>query len=137
MCRGLEESNRGSNFVARSSSTDDDTCSVVCELCSSAASVYCQADDAYLCRKCDTWVHGANFLARRHIRCFLCNTCHKLTKRYLIGASVEMVLPTLVTTSSTTTSSDQQRSQCDSSLSKTNCSTTLKTPFLFDGNVGI
>ncbi|PON93281.1 B-box-type zinc finger [Trema orientale] len=125
MCRGLEESNRGS-FVGEAAPMNSNivTCVVNCELCSSAASVYCQADDAYLCRKCDQWVHGANFLARRHIRCFLCNTCQKLTKRYLIGASVEMVLPSLIS------STEWRSSQCDS-VSRTNCSRTLKRPFLF------
>lgn len=125
MCRGLEESKRGSVFEeVAPSNTNTVTYVVICELCSSAATVYCQADDAYLCRKCDQWVHGANFLARRHIRCFLCKTCQKLTKRYLIGASVEMVLPSLVI------SSQERRSQCDS-VSRTKCSRTLKRPFLF------
>ncbi|KAF7823115.1 B-box domain protein 30 [Senna tora] len=70
--------------------------SINCELCGSQASLYCQADDAYLCRKCDKWVHKANFLAFRHVRCFLCKTCQNLTQRYLIGASVEVVLPPMV-----------------------------------------
>ncbi|BAT92191.1 hypothetical protein LR48_Vigan05g158600 [Vigna angularis] len=64
-----------------------------CELCGLEASLYCEADDAYLCRRCDRKVHGANFLALRHIRCFLCNTCGNLSRRYLIGESVEVVLP--------------------------------------------
>lgn len=125
MCRGLEESKRGSlaKEVTPPSNSSIVTCVVICELCSSPAVVYCQADDAYLCRKCDKWVHGANFLASRHIRCFLCNTCQKLTKRYLIGASVEMVHPSLV-------NSSERRSQCESN-SRTKCSTTLKRPFLF------
>ena len=32
------------------------------------AEVYCQADDAILCRPCDTRIHSANKLASRHIR---------------------------------------------------------------------
>ncbi|KAF6162999.1 hypothetical protein GIB67_021148 [Kingdonia uniflora] len=56
-----------------------------CELCSSRASLYCEADDAFLCRRCDRIVHGANFLALRHIRCFLCGTCQNLTRKYLTG----------------------------------------------------
>ncbi|KAK7312738.1 hypothetical protein VNO77_36829 [Canavalia gladiata] len=67
-----------------------------CELCGLQASLYCPADNAYLCTECDKRVHEANFLALRHIRCFLCNTCQNLTGRYLIGASVEIVLPTTV-----------------------------------------
>ncbi|TKY66949.1 B-box zinc finger protein 32 [Spatholobus suberectus] len=41
--------------------------SASCELCGLQASLYCQADNAYLCRKCDIWVHQANFLALRHL----------------------------------------------------------------------
>ncbi|CAJ2660354.1 unnamed protein product [Trifolium pratense] len=94
MCKGVEPKEH--NFFPPSkesvspSKTRDSKC---CELCGLQASLYCQADDAYLCRKCDKKVHEANFLALRHIRCFLCNTCQNLTRRYLIGASVEMVLP--------------------------------------------
>ncbi|PQQ17918.1 hypothetical protein Pyn_40640 [Prunus yedoensis var. nudiflora] len=40
-------------------------------------------------QKCDQWVHGANFLALRHVRCLLCNTCQNLTQRYVVGISVE------------------------------------------------
>ena len=32
------------------------------------AKVYCEADDAILCRPCDTRIHSANKLASRHIR---------------------------------------------------------------------
>ncbi|KAL2331812.1 hypothetical protein Fmac_019393 [Flemingia macrophylla] len=93
MCKGAEgEKKHGlcSSFVHKEGATRGVTC---CELCGLEASLYCQADDAYLCRKCDEKVHGANFLALRHIRCFLCNTCQNLTRRYLIGASLEVVLP--------------------------------------------
>jgi hypothetical protein len=94
MCKGAEPKEH--NFFPQSkesvspSKIRDSKC---CELCGLQASLYCQADDAYLCRKCDKKVHEANFLALRHIRCFLCNTCQNLTRRYLIGASVEMILP--------------------------------------------
>lgn len=88
MCKGAEEA----LDVTSHGETRD---SVLCELCGVKASLYCQADKAYLCRKCDEWVHKANFLALRHIRCFLCNTCQNLTRRYLVGASVEVVLPTI------------------------------------------
>ncbi|KAH1144020.1 hypothetical protein GYH30_034295 [Glycine max] len=93
MCKGAEgEKQHGfcSSFLHKESATRSATC---CELCGLQASLYCQADDAYLCKKCDKRVHEANFLALRHIRCFLCNTCQNLTRRYLIGASLEVVLP--------------------------------------------
>ncbi|KAK1396194.1 Zinc finger protein CONSTANS-LIKE 14 [Heracleum sosnowskyi] len=70
--------------------------SVSCELCDSEATIYCPADDALLCRECDKQVHGANFLAKRHIRCLICRTCQSLTNRYLIGVSVEVLLPTII-----------------------------------------
>eukprot|EP00435_Cladocopium_sp_Y103_P051211 s453_g15.t2 len=41
----------------------------LCDSCGlQAALVYCQADDAILCRPCDTRIHSANKLASRHIR---------------------------------------------------------------------
>ncbi|PWZ29421.1 B-box zinc finger protein 32 [Zea mays] len=39
-----------------------------CELCGGAAAVHCAADSAFLCPRCDAKVHGANFLASRHVR---------------------------------------------------------------------
>lgn len=132
MCRGVKEGNQGddscklpkpSRVVDEHHQHHNDTRgSVSCELCGSRATLYCQADDAYLCRKCDQWVHGANFLALRHIRCFLCNTCQKHTQRYLIGVSAEIMLPTLVSWS--------ERNRCNS-MSETKCSRVLKRPFLF------
>ncbi|GMI74773.1 microProtein 1a, B-box domain protein 31 [Hibiscus trionum] len=124
MCRGLQEAgNTSSSCLKQGFPVVSETgFTRSCELCNSRASLYCQADDAYLCRKCDKWVHQANFLALRHIRCFLCNTCQSLTQRYLIGASQQVVLPTMV--------SSPGRTQCDSDM-ETKHSTTLKTPFLF------
>ncbi|CAB4274248.1 unnamed protein product [Prunus armeniaca] len=116
MCRGVEES----GFCQPPVSSP--TGYVCCELCSRRASLYCQADDAYLCRKCDQWVHGANFLALRHVRCLLCNTCQNLTQRYVVGISVEVMLPTIL--------SWVERKRC-SSNNKRRRSTTLKRPFLF------
>lgn len=103
MCKGAEDIKHGGfcrsfppeDGVASNGATRG-SASAFCELCGLKASLYCQADDAYLCRKCDKWVHKANFLALRHIRCFLCNTCQNLTRRYLIGSSVEVVLPATI-----------------------------------------
>ncbi|KAF8658631.1 hypothetical protein HU200_059097 [Digitaria exilis] len=39
-----------------------------CELCGAPAAVHCEADAAFLCAACDAKVHGANFLASRHLR---------------------------------------------------------------------
>lgn len=97
---------------------------VCCALCKSEAYLYCQADDAFLCKKCDKWVHGANFLAQRHIRCILCGICKSLTQRYLIGVSSEVTLPTVV-------SFTQKSSRRYSSDSEEDCSITVKEPFLF------
>ncbi|MED6149623.1 zinc finger protein [Stylosanthes scabra] len=98
MCKGAEEKEHGGGFCRSLFTHEEGASSQLCglkscELCGVEASLYCQADDAYLCRECDKWVHKANFLALRHIRCFLCNTCHNLTSRCLIGASMEIILP--------------------------------------------
>ncbi|XP_027348221.1 B-box domain protein 30-like [Abrus precatorius] len=95
MCKGTENGrckNIPTEEIASFGATKGSS-STSCELCGLQASLYCHADNAYLCRKCDKWVHEANFLALRHVRCFLCKTCQNLTQRYLIGASVEVVLP--------------------------------------------
>ncbi|CAN8268817.1 unnamed protein product [Cochlearia groenlandica] len=64
-----------------------------CELCGGDATVFCEADSAFLCRKCDRWVHGANFLAWRHVRRVLCTACQKLTRRCHVGDHFNVVLP--------------------------------------------
>ncbi|KAL4346824.1 hypothetical protein GQ457_17G004980 [Hibiscus cannabinus] len=122
MCKGLQQGNKSASCLKESVSPNAYPVSrpVNCELCESRAALYCQADDAYLCRKCDKWVHEANFLALRHVRCFLCGTCQNPTQRYLIGASREVVLPSMV--------SPSERRHCDSDM-ETKHST--KTPFLF------
>lgn len=64
MCRGVEEGNHGHahgrDGCRQSPVIQKGVVSaagvVMCELCNSKASLYCQADDAYLCRKCDKWV---------------------------------------------------------------------------------
>lgn len=43
-------------------------CATGCELCGGVAAVHCAADSAFLCLSCDVKVHGANFLASRHLR---------------------------------------------------------------------
>ncbi|TQD89983.1 hypothetical protein C1H46_024467 [Malus baccata] len=91
MCRGVQESGFWQSPILIPSGG-----LVCCELCNSRASLYCLADDAFLCRKCDRWVHGANFLALRHTRCLLCNTCQNLTRRYVVGIAVKVMLPTIL-----------------------------------------
>ncbi|XXG83022.1 hypothetical protein AAC387_Pa10g0881 [Persea americana] len=66
---------------------------ITCELCNSRATIYCRSDDAFLCRTCDKHVHKANFLALRHIRCVLCESCQKPKHRYIIGSSFELTTP--------------------------------------------
>lgn len=49
----------------------------VCDLCGVVrAVVYCKSDFARLCLNCDSSVHSANALSRRHPRSLLCDTCH-------------------------------------------------------------
>lgn len=143
MCRGREEEERKQDYLSEEECLTDEVClckddhhqgsqfspssSVSCELCDSEASVYCQADDAFLCEKCDTRVHAANFLAQRHIRCFLCTNCHSLTNRYLIGLSAQVLLPTILCKKEIT------ENQCndESHVVEPNCSNQLIRPFLF------
>ncbi|KAF8090194.1 hypothetical protein N665_0483s0032 [Sinapis alba] len=50
----------------------------VCNTCRSAAcTVYCRADSAYLCTRCDAEVHAANLLASRHERVRVCESCER------------------------------------------------------------
>lgn len=94
---------------------------IYCELCKSEAYVYCEADGAFLCRKCDKLVHSANFLAQRHIRCILCGICKRLTKRYFIGNSSQiMIIPKIVKWDLDHNNSDEE-----------NCERIVKEPFLF------
>lgn len=145
MCRGREEEER-----KHDDSSEDESCltdeecackdnhhhgsqfspspSVSCELCDSEASVYCQADDAFLCEKCDTRVHAANFLAQRHIRCFLCTNCRSLTHRYLIGLSAQVLLPTILCKKENV---ENQSSDNESDAVEPNHSNQLIRPFLF------
>ncbi|KAM7271566.1 hypothetical protein ACFE04_030780 [Oxalis oulophora] len=127
MCKGI--SHQGNQTSSFSFSNGESNNYVCCELCRSRATLYCQADDAFLCRKCDTKVHGANFLALRHVRCFLCNSCQNLTNRYLIGASREVlprVPPPVVTSQAEST--DRPR-QCDVDNEK-DCSSKITYKFL-------
>lgn len=116
MCRGREE-------IEEEEEENTQIHTVSCELCNSEASLYCQADDAFLCKKCDSFVHAANFLAHRHIRCLLCTTCGSFTQRYLIGTSVEVVLPTIVCLKG-------RGSGCDQNLEE-KYNRDWKEPFLF------
>ncbi|KAK4269578.1 hypothetical protein QN277_022717 [Acacia crassicarpa] len=56
-----------------------------CELCGEEAYLYCGADSAFLCCKCDEKVHDANFLVARHIREVLCCNCGCLAGRQVSG----------------------------------------------------
>ncbi|XP_057954465.1 B-box domain protein 30-like [Malania oleifera] len=143
MCRGREEEGRQQREFGQSeippsareaeaeavSAHDGFTNFVGCELCRSQASLYCEADDAFLCRKCDKSVHGANFLALRHVRCFLCTTCQNLTHHYLIGTSAEVGLRTLLSWVHRTT----QKCNNNSNLKKKRKRSRVlkKRPFLF------
>ncbi|XP_073307233.1 zinc finger protein CONSTANS-LIKE 7-like [Primulina huaijiensis] len=50
-----------------------------CELCESAARVYCGSDQASLCWDCDSMVHSANFIVSKHTRTLLCHSCQSPT----------------------------------------------------------
>ncbi|MCD7469178.1 hypothetical protein HAX54_008028 [Datura stramonium] len=119
MCRGRrenEEKTEQANIATVSS----------CELCKSEAFVYCQADDAFLCRKCDKLVHGANFLAQRHIRCILCGFCRRLTQKYLIGVSSEVIL-----LPRWNLDDDDDNNNNNNNSGDEDCERIVKEPFLF------
>uniref|UniRef100_A0A5B7AWP9 Zinc finger protein CONSTANS-LIKE 12 n=1 Tax=Davidia involucrata TaxID=16924 RepID=A0A5B7AWP9_DAVIN len=49
----------------------------LCEFCGVVrAVVYCKSDSARLCLHCDSCVHSANSLSRRHPRSLLCDKCN-------------------------------------------------------------
>ncbi|KAK4750637.1 hypothetical protein SAY87_004119 [Trapa incisa] len=50
-----------------------------CELCGMPARMYCESDQANLCRICDERVHSANFLVAKHTRRLLCQVCQSPT----------------------------------------------------------
>ncbi|KAF8008091.1 hypothetical protein BT93_K1927 [Corymbia citriodora subsp. variegata] len=132
MCRGIggESGSPGGFFLKEESAckSPPGKAAVACELCGSRACLYCQADDAYLCRQCDRWVHGANFLAQRHIRCLLCSSCQKLTQRYVLGPSLVVVLPSMV--KSWADRSDSGDAE-DSGDAQDKSSENVRRPFLF------
>ncbi|XP_077243488.1 B-box type zinc finger protein with CCT domain-containing protein [Tasmannia lanceolata] len=48
----------------------------VCNFCGAQrAVVYCRSDTARLCLSCDSYIHSANALSRRHLRALLCDRC--------------------------------------------------------------
>lgn len=99
MCKGVEkeEERRRGDEGCRRLCSESTKAPVSCELCGENAVVYCEADAAFLCRKCDTSVHSANFLARRHVRRMICTVCGKLTRRCLVGDNFNVVLPEIRT----------------------------------------
>nr|UOF76497.1 CONSTANS-like protein [Olimarabidopsis pumila] len=50
----------------------------LCDSCkSTAATLFCRADAAFLCNECDGKIHNANKLASRHERVWLCEVCEQ------------------------------------------------------------
>ncbi|KFK23131.1 hypothetical protein AALP_AAs61551U000500 [Arabis alpina] len=92
MCRAIKEEERRQS-KHDGGCTDRVGAPVSCELCGDNAAVYCEADTAFLCRKCDQWVHSANFLAQRHVRHVICTVCRRFTRRCYVGENYDIVLP--------------------------------------------
>ncbi|XP_073292925.1 zinc finger protein CONSTANS-LIKE 2-like isoform X2 [Primulina huaijiensis] len=58
-----------------------------CDTChSTACTVYCRADMAYLCSSCDARIHAANLLASRHERVLVCEACERAPAAFLCKA---------------------------------------------------
>ncbi|XP_071711274.1 zinc finger protein CONSTANS-LIKE 2-like [Rutidosis leptorrhynchoides] len=59
----------------------------VCETCrSSPSTIYCEADSAFLCNRCDTTIHVANQLSSRHKRVWVCEACEEAPAAFLCKA---------------------------------------------------
>ncbi|XP_009630583.1 zinc finger protein CONSTANS-LIKE 2 [Nicotiana tomentosiformis] len=59
----------------------------VCDTCrSTACTVYCRADSAYLCAGCDARIHAANLVASRHERVWVCEACERAPAAFLCKA---------------------------------------------------
>ncbi|KAL1197503.1 B-box domain protein 31 [Cardamine amara subsp. amara] len=121
MCRGVNEAESRSDGGGCRSLCTRPSVPVRCELCGGDASVFCEADSAFLCRKCDRWVHGANFLAWRHVRRVLCTACQKLTRRCLVGDDFHVVVTSTAVGEATVENRTTRNEQEDSS----------KVPFVF------
>uniref|UniRef100_A0A5B7AGE1 Putative B-box zinc finger protein 32-like n=1 Tax=Davidia involucrata TaxID=16924 RepID=A0A5B7AGE1_DAVIN len=65
----------------------------VCELCNGEAALYCPSDSAFLCWKCDSKVHAANFLVARHVRRTVCSKCKGVTNNRISGVGFQPVRP--------------------------------------------
>lgn len=50
---------------------------VECIVCQLPAIVYCQNDQAFLCKECDNKTHNCNPVAARHLRVKVCELCNK------------------------------------------------------------
>ncbi|XP_039010141.1 B-box zinc finger protein 32-like [Hibiscus syriacus] len=83
----------------------------LCELCKVEASVYCSADSALLCWKCDHKVHHANFLVARHLRQILCSKC-KSSSHNLCKASSEKPNHPMACSTFSSSSSSSSSSHC-------------------------
>eukprot|EP01018_Ginkgo_biloba_P014176 Gb_39551 [translate_table: standard] len=57
----------------------------ICELCRKQATLYCEADSAFLCWECDVKVHEANFLVAKHGRIVLCCKCNQFSGKCTSG----------------------------------------------------
>ncbi|KAF6155638.1 hypothetical protein GIB67_034733 [Kingdonia uniflora] len=65
----------------------------VCELCNGEASLYCISDSAFLCGKCDSRVHNANFLVARHVRRTICSMCNIFDGNLISGVGSQSLRP--------------------------------------------
>ncbi|KAL3746119.1 hypothetical protein ACJRO7_015124 [Eucalyptus globulus] len=65
-----------------------------CDNCGSAAAaakVFCAADAAFLCLACDAGVHGANALASRHERSWVCEACERAPAAFACRADAAVL----------------------------------------------
>ncbi|XP_072960227.1 zinc finger protein CONSTANS-LIKE 13-like [Typha angustifolia] len=64
-----------------------------CDFCSQEkALVYCRADTAKLCLRCDRQVHAANSVSSRHPRSLLCDSCRAAPASVFCASDCNLVL---------------------------------------------
>ncbi|PWA67756.1 constans-like protein [Artemisia annua] len=67
----------------------------VCDTCCcSPSTIFCEADLAYLCTRCDSQVHAANKLSSRHKRVWVCEACEQAPAAFICKADAASLCTT-------------------------------------------
>ncbi|KAL8251149.1 hypothetical protein R6Q59_034842 [Mikania micrantha] len=67
----------------------------LCDTCrSSPGTIFCEADLAYLCTRCDSHIHAANKLSSRHKRVRVCDACEQAPAAFICKADAASLCTT-------------------------------------------